>query len=345
MKEIPTRHLPAEWEEQDAVILAWPHELTDWAEHLEEAQQTFCAIIRAIGRFEKILLIVSDKAQVLKQLQGSSIDLAQIHLYELPCNDTWARDFGPLTVKTEQGLLLLDFVFNGWGNKFKADLDTKLTSGLAAAGAFGKTRLLASELVLEGGSIESDGAGTLLTTSACLLEKNRNPHLSRAQLEIELKQLFGAKQVLWLEQGALLGDDTDSHIDTLARFAPDQTIVFQGCNDPNDEHFQVLSAMHAQLDSFTANNGRNYRLLELPWPEACYDSEGNRLPATYANFLIINGAVLVPTYNDPADSAALAIIAQAFPHREIIPIDCRVLIEQHGSLHCVTMQLPKGVLP
>ncbi len=340
-----TRRLPAEWEAQDAVLLAWPHELTDWANQLAEAQKTYCDIIHAISRFEQVILIVADKAQVLKQLQNRGLNLARVHLYELPCNDTWARDFGPLTVQTKQGLLLLDFVFNGWGNKFKADLDTKLTVGLAAAGAFGLTRFLASELVLEGGALESDGAGTLLTTSQCLLEKNRNPHLSRSQLEIELKGLFGAEQVLWLDQGSLQGDDTDSHIDTLARFAPNGTIVFQGCDDPNDDHFQELSAMRDQLASFATCNGSCYRLLELPWPQACYDSEGDRLPATYANFLIINGAVLVPSYNDPADPAARAVIAQAFSDREIIPIDCRVLIEQHGSLHCVTMQLPKGVLP
>ena len=345
MKNTSTRRLPAEWEDQDAVLLAWPHEQTDWAEQLEETQQTFAEIIRAISRFQRVLLIVPDKAKACSRLEAAAIDLNRVRLYELPCNDTWARDFGPLTVQTEQGPLLLDFVFNGWGNKFSADLDNQLTRCLTAAGAFGETLLSSSELVLEGGSLESDGAGTLLTTSDCLLEKNRNPLLTRLQIEKELTQHFGAKQILWLEHGALQGDDTDSHIDTLARFAPDNTLVFQGCNDPAEEHYQELKAMQKQLAGFSNLNGESYRLLELPWPQACYDCEGHRLPATYANFLIINGAVLVPTYKDPTDQVALEVIAQAFPHREIIPVDCRVLIEQHGSLHCVTMQLPKGVLP
>ncbi len=339
-----TRSLPAEWEAQDAVMLAWPHEQTDWLERLGEAQQTFAEIIRAISRFEPVLLIVPNKTQVLQQLQAANIDFDQVRLYELPSNDTWSRDFGPLTVRTDQGLKLLDFVFNGWGHKFHADLDNQLSAKLLAAGAFGVTSFVSSELVLEGGSIESDGSGTLLTTRDCLLEKNRNPHLSPGQIEEKLKFLFGAEQILWLEHGALKGDDTDSHIDTLARFAPESTIIFQGCSDPTDEHYPELSAMHEQLASFTDSTGNNYRLLELPWPQACYDNQGNRLPATYANFLIINGAVLVPTYNDPADPVALEVVAQAFPQREIVPVDCRALIEQHGSLHCVTMQLPKGVL-
>ncbi len=345
MRTYLSRRLPAEWEKQDAVLMAWPHELTDWSEQLNNARQTFCEIVRTICRFEPVLLIVPNKDLALHQLDVTSINLKQILLYELPCNDTWARDFGPLTVQTDHGPLLLNFVFNGWGNKFKADLDNQLTVSLFADGAFGETKLASSELVLEGGGIESDGLGTLLTTCACLLEKNRNPQLTQMEIELKLKQLFGAEQVLWLKHGALRGDDTDSHIDTLARFAPNETIIYQGCSDPTDEHYQELTAMRSQLASFSTNNGKSYRLLELPWPQACYDCEGNRLPATYANFLIINGAVLVPTYDDPADQVALDVIAQAFPHREIIPIDCQILIEQHGSLHCVTMQLPKGVLP
>lgn len=339
------RRLPAEWEKQDAVLLAWPHELTDWADQLDDARQTFCEIVRTISRFEAVLLIVPNKDSALHQLKAAAINLKQIHLYELPCNDTWARDFGPLTVQTKQGLHLLDFTFNGWGNKFNAELDNRLTVGLVAAGAFGETMLSSIELVLEGGSIDSDGSGTLLTTKSCLLEKNRNPRLTQMQIELELKQLFGSEQILWLEHGALQGDDTDSHIDTLARFAPNETIIYQGCRDSTDDHYRDLAAMQTQLASFSTTLGSSYRLLELPWPQACYDCERKRLPSTYANFLIINGAVLVPTYNDPADLVALDVIAQAFPYREVIPIDCRTLIEQRGSLHCVTMQLPKGVLP
>ncbi len=200
-------------------------------------------------------------------------------------------------------------------------------------------------LILEGGSIESDGRGTILTTAECLLSRNRNPHLDRGGLERELSQRLGVDRVLWLEHGYLAGDDTDSHIDTLARLAPDDTILFVACDDRTDEHYGALACMRTELERLRTRDGRPYRLLPLPWPQARFDEEGQRLPATYANFLVINGAVLVPTYDDPADAAALAAVEQAFPDREIVGIDCLPLILQHGSLHCVTMQLPKGVLP
>jgi agmatine deiminase len=336
--------LPAEWEAQDAVLLAWPHEQTDWHRRLPEVQQTFLAIIRAICHSEIILLAVHDRAKVGRQLREARINLKRVRLYQLPYNDTWARDFGPLTIQNGQTLQLLDFTFNGWGNKFGAEQDNLVSRRLSALGAFGATALRSFDLILEGGSLESDGAGSLLTTSACLLEENRNPLLSKDQLETELKIRFGADQVLWLEQGALQGDDTDSHIDTLARFAPANTILYQACEDPNDEHYAVLAAMRDQLGDFCNSAGERYKLLPLPWPSACYDEEGGRLPATYANFLIINGAVLVPSYNDPADAEAARVIQRAFPERQVISINCRPLIEQHGSLHCVTMQIPRGVL-
>ena len=344
MNNALTRRFPAEWEAQDAVLLAWPHEQTDWSDQLEEAQRTFCEIIRAISHFEKVILLVPEKSHVHQALKFAHLQMDNICLFEAPYNDTWARDFGPLSVQTDQGVLLLDFIFNGWGNKFRAELDNQLTRKLSQAGAFGDTSVFSIPLVLEGGSLESDGSGTLLTTCECLLQKKRNPHLGQQQITTELMRLFGATQILWLEHGALKGDDTDSHIDTLARFAPDKTIIFQGCRDRADVHYSALKAMHHQLEGFKSLDGGSYRLLELPWPQPSFDAEEQRLPATYANFLVINGAVLVPTYKDPSDELAIGIIAQAFPHREIIPIDCCALIKQHGSLHCVTMQLPRGVL-
>jgi agmatine deiminase len=211
-------------------------------------------------------------------------------------------------------------------------------------GAFNSISFETIGLILEGGSIESDGKGTILTTAECLLNPNRNPHLSRQEIEEELLSLLGAEEVLWLENGYLAGDDTDSHIDTLARFAPDDTILYVACDDPDDEHFESLKAMREELETFRTRDDKPYRLLPLPWPQARHDENGQRLPATYANFLVINGAVLVPTYDDPSDATALKIIAKAFPGRKIIGIDCLPLIEQHGSLHCVTMQMPKGVL-
>ncbi|WP_020676476.1 agmatine deiminase family protein [Geopsychrobacter electrodiphilus] len=344
MKSLKKVRLPAEWEAQDAVLLAWPHEKTDWVDQLASAQRTFIKIIKEISRFEVVLLIVHDEESVRRQLQAAKLNLDRIHLYQLPYNDTWARDFGPLGVQVDAKVQLLDFIFNGWGNKFCAEQDNQISQRLAAAGAFGDTPLQSIDLVLEGGSIESDGAGTLLTTSACLLEQNRNPQYSQTQIEAKLKRLFGVEQILWLEHGVLQGDDTDSHIDTLARFVPHNTIIFQGCGEPADEHYSELAAMREQLARFRNAAGEPYQLLTLPWPAPCYDGDNNRLPATYANFLIINDAVLVPTYMDPADAEALRVIAQAFPERQIVPVNCRALIEQHGSLHCVTMQFPKGVL-
>ena len=316
----PTKRLPAEWEPQDAVLLAWPHENTDWAPVLKEARQTFEHIARAVERFQRVIRVAPDA-------------------FNIPTDDTWARDFGPITIEENGAPLLLDFTFNGWGNKFPAEQDNRITRALHQLGAFGSTPLRSIDLVLEGGSIESDGEGTLLTTAECLLNPNRNPNLSKEQIETALRKELGVDTILWLNHGSLLGDDTDAHIDTLARLAPDRTIVYTACNDPADEHYDELKKMEHELEAFS-----DYRLLPLPWPAPKYDNEGHRLPATYANYLVINGAVLVPTYNDPADDSALAVVQKAFPDREMIGIDCSTLILQHGSLHCVTMQIPKGVL-
>ena len=189
-----------------------------------------------------------------------------------------------------------------------------------------------------------DGSGTLLTTARCLLAPTRNPKLTQDGLEARLKELLGLDRILWLQHGHLTGDDTDSHIDTLARFCDARTIAYVACADPDDEHHAELKAMEEELRALRAADGRPYRLVPLPWPRARYDDDGRRLPATYANFLIINGAVLVPTYDDPADGPALARLRECFPGREIIGVDCLPLIYQYGSLHCVTMQLPEGVL-
>ncbi len=316
----PLKRWPAEWEPQDAVLLAWPHAGTDWAPVLAQAQQTFAEIAGTIERFETVILVHPER-------------------YDIPTNDTWARDFGPIVIEEDGIPVLLDFTFNGWGGKFPSEKDNAVTRSLHALDAFGNTALRSIDFILEGGSIESDGEGTVLTTSRCLLNANRNPQYSKTQIEERLKEELGAETILWLENGVLEGDDTDAHIDTLARLCPDRTIVYVACDDPQDEHFEDLKAMELELMQFP-----DYRLLPLPWPSAKYDENGERLPATYANYLVINGAVLVPTYRDPADRAALEVIRKAFPGREIIGIDCSTLILQHGSLHCVTMQIPRGVL-
>ncbi|MFA6174514.1 MAG: agmatine deiminase family protein [Kiritimatiellales bacterium] len=334
------RRLPAEWEPQDAVLICWPHEKTDWAPYLNEAEAVFMDIAEAVARFEKLIVVVPDEVSVRTKLTARGVNMKNAVLYEIESNDIWARDFGPITIYEDGRPVLLDFTFTGWGGKFEAGLDNLITSKLHAAGAFGKTPLRSIDLILEGGSIESDGAGTLLTTAECLLNPNRNAQLNKQQVEKLLAEEFAVKNFQWLENGWLAGDDTDAHIDTLARLCPDNTILYVKCDDPADEHFPALGAMEAELKRI-----KPYRLLPLPWPKAKFDDEGGRLPATYANFLIINGAVLVPVYNDPVnDAAALTVVKKAFPDREIIGIDCSALILQHGSLHCVTMQIPKGVL-
>ncbi|MEY3014654.1 MAG: hypothetical protein RIT45_3389 [Pseudomonadota bacterium] len=348
----PSIRLPAEWEPQDGVMLTWPHAETDWAPLLDRAQACFVAIAAAVAARSQLLVVCHDAAvrkTVQAQLAAAGVALERVHLALAPCDDTWARDHGPITVETPAGLRLRSFHFNGWGGKFPALQDDAINVRLGEIGVFAAP-VEVVELELEGGAIESDGRGTILTTSACLLNDNRNNGgLSRAQAEAALARELGATRVLWLEHGHLEGDDTDSHVDTLARLAPGadgqgHTIVYQRCDDVADDHYGDLAAMERELQALRTADGAPYDLLALPWPRPAYDDEGHRLPATYANYLILDDAVLVPTYADPADAAALAVVAAAHPGREVVGIDCRALIEQHGSLHCVTMQLPRGTL-
>lgn len=336
--------LPAEWEIQDGVLMAWPHEGTDWAYMLDDVRPVFVDIIRNITRFERLLLTAPDAASAADYLGKVGVDLTRVTICEIPNNDTWSRDFGPVTVIYNNKPTLMDFGFNGWGLKFPAYHDNLISKRLKQKGLL-LPNLNTIGLIMEGGSIESDGLGTILTTAECLLSPNRNPQLDKGEVEQALASLVGAKRVLWLHHGSLAGDDTDSHIDTLARICPDNKIVYQSCDNPLDEHFEPLKLMEGELKAFTAPDGTPYNLVPLPLPRARFDEQAHRLPATYANFLIINGAVLVPTYRDPEnDRTALERIALAFPGRETIAIDCLPLLEQHGSLHCVTMQLPQGVL-
>lgn len=339
--------LPAEWEPQDAVQLTWPHDQGDWRDRLPEVEPVFGRIGAEISLREQLLVVCRDtghRDHVLAQLTRSGADLDRVTTALGPSNDTWARDHGPITVQYGDHLQLLDFTFNGWGGKYPAQLDNALTGTLHQAGVFGALRRQPVDLELEGGAIESDGRGTLLTTTACLLRGNRNPGLDRTALEGRLRDHLGVDRVLWLRHGELAGDDTDGHIDTLARFCDPQTIAHVSCDDPEDEHFESLQAMAEELARLRTVDDRPYRLVPLPLPAAIRNDEGLRLPATHANFLIINGAVLVPTYDDPADATALDALQTCFPDRILVPIDCRPLIHQYGSLHCVTMQLPRGTL-
>ncbi|MBL7828119.1 MAG: agmatine deiminase family protein [Saprospiraceae bacterium] len=336
-----SRRFPAEWEPQAAVQLTLPHEGTDWVEMLEEVMPCFVKIAEEIAAFEPVIIVCKQIEQAKNWFKN--VPPGQISFFECATNDTWARDHGGITVVENNHWVILDFVFNGWGLKFPADKDNLITGKMHQSGFFA-ANYQHGGMVLEGGALETDGNGTLLTTSECLLSPNRNPHWNLAETENALRQKLGVNHILWLHDGYLAGDDTDSHIDTLARFCNPDTIAYVRCPDPDDEHYQALSSMETTLKSFTKINGEPYNLVPLPWPDACFDAEGNRLPATYANFLVINGAVLVPTYQVSQDSEALDIFKRLFPDRKIIGVDCRPLIEQHGSLHCVTMQFPAGSL-
>ena len=335
--------LPAEWEPQEGVQLTWPHAATDWAPILPEITATYEVMAREIARRERLLVIVpEDEDRSPLTSPGPSAPTRSLsHLFPLKSNDTWARDHGFISLVDDRGhRRLLDFRFNGWGEKFPADLDNALNRQLYDAQALAGDYVSCLDFVLEGGAIESDGRGTVFTTSGCLLAPHRNQPLSQAKIEARLKREVHAERILWIDHGNLTGDDTDGHIDTLMRICPDDTLLYVGCDDPGDEQYEGLRLMEAQLRTFRTLEGHPYRLLKLPMPRPIYD-EGDRLPATYANFLVINGAVLCPTYDQPdLDAAALHLIAEAFPDREIVPIDCRPVIRQHGSLHCCTMQFP-----
>lgn len=330
------KQLPPEWAPQQLVQLTWPHEQTDWVDMLDEVNQCFVDIARNIVQHEKLLVVCKDSKRIKTLLKD--IDLNRITFVELPTNDTWARDHGGITVLEDGKKAIYDFAFNGWGKKFEANLDNQITKALHEKQVFGRDVIYRNclDFVLEGGSIESDGEGTLLTTSTCLLSDNRND-LSKEVIETKLKNYFGLHRVLWLNHGYLAGDDTDSHIDTLARFCDVSTIAYVKCEDETDEHYIELKKMEEELMQFRTVSGNFYRLIPLPMADTVYDDE-IRLPATYANFLIINDAVLVPTYQSPKDEIALKQLGQAFPDRKIIGINCLPLIKQHGSLHCVTMQ-------
>ena len=348
--------LPAEWEPRDGVMLTWPHEDTDWQTDLEAAERAFVSLAAAAACFARILVVARDldhRHHIDGLLRRAGIPAAALRFGIAPCNDTWARDHGPVVVEHRGGhgrghghrLRLLDFRFDGWGGKSPAELDDAITATLHAQGVFGDLELVEVPLVLEGGSIDGDGRGTLLTTRSCLLDGRRNPGMDQDAMEAALARWLGARRVLWLDHGRLEGDDTDGHVDTLARFCGPGTIAYSRCPDPADPQYPELAAMEAQLRGFRRSDGSAWELVPLDLPAPVLDPAGARLPANYANFLPLNGAVLVPAYGDPADTAACAALGRAFPGSRIVPVDCSTLVRQYGSLHCATMGLPRGALP
>ncbi|HPC14994.1 MAG TPA: agmatine deiminase family protein [Candidatus Hydrogenedentes bacterium] len=337
--------LPAEWEPQAGVQLTWPNAGGDWRGRLDWIEASLAGIAREVS-LREICLIATDNVQRTADIvrrAGARMD--SVRLYPIESNDIWARDHGPITVLKNGRPVILDFAFNAWGLKYPGNLDNLLTRRLAEAGAFGKTRVRTLPLVLEGGSIESDGAGTLMTTAECLLWPNRNPAYNQRQIDAQLRRYLGAERILWIRNGHIPGDDTNSHIDTLARFCSTDTIAYCGCDDPTDESYLSLRALEEELRSLRTLDGKPYRLERLPMPAPIFDAQGDRLPANYANFLIINGAVLVPSYGVPQDEQARQILAGCFPERAIVGVDSRGPVVIYGALHCVTMQIPEGALP
>lgn len=339
--------LPAEWASQDGVLLAWPHAQSDWLPILPRIEQVYCELVYQITRFEHVVLLchTSDLANAVQEkLAARGVNLQRIHLLAVKYNDTWLRDSGPITVMSAgSDLLACDFRFNGWGGKFDASLDDAICHTLSTQPLF-KAKYKPYELILEGGSIDSDGEGSLLTTRQCLLTETRNPGMQIKDYEKFFADEFGSTHVIWLQHGELQGDDTDGHVDMLARFCTPDTIAYTSCEHTDDVHHPSLAALAAELTALRTPAGQPYNLVPLPIPKPLHNQEGRRLPASYANFLIINDAVLVPVYEDANDEVVLQRLQGCFPDREVIGIPARAIIEQSGSLHCLTMQLPKGVL-
>ncbi|HET8705539.1 MAG TPA: agmatine deiminase family protein [Pseudomonadales bacterium] len=338
------RRLLPEWAPLDGVMITWPHSGTDWEPYLDQIEPLYVNVAAVIARYAELLIVCHDKA-LEQRVRGLLEHLPpnKLHFALAKTNDTWARDHGPISVSEDGRLKMLDFQFNAWGGKYKADDDNLINARIADQGVF-KPGLSTAPFELEGGAIETDGLGTLLTTRANIYSGTRNLNLSQDSIESELKRLLGVDRILMLSHGHLSGDDTDSHIDTLARFCDEHSIAYVSCNDPADEHYAELKMMEDELKALRDRDGNPYRLFALPWPKPKFNEHGDRLPATYANFLICNAAVLVPTYDDAADEEALKVMRTVFPNHEIVAVPCLPLILQYGSLHCMTMQLPEGSL-
>lgn len=330
------KYLPAEWQKQRAVLMAFPHKNSDWNSGLKSALVPFIRIAQAIAYAQPVYIICDNKDDI----SGLFCSTQNMSFIEIATNDTWIRDFGYISVLEDGEVKLLDFTFDAWGGKFESELDNEVNKKLHKKGYMGITPLESIDFVLEGGAIESDGLGTIMTTTACLCNVNRNGGLSKDELEEKLAEYLGAKRVLWLDYGYLVGDDTDSHVDTLARFVSLDTIAYVQCLDEEDEHYDELQKMEEQLKGFRTFEGKGYSLIPLPMPTAKYNEEGNRLPATYANFLITNRALVYPRYSVKEDKVVHEIFKKLFADKEIISIECSRLIEEGGSLHCSTMQIP-----
>jgi agmatine/peptidylarginine deiminase len=339
--------LVAEWEPQAGVLLVWPHTETDWRPFLDQVEPVYVNLAAAITRYETVMVCCRDLAHRdhIESLIGDRV-AAHDHIVFVTAafNDTWIRDYGPLNIARNGSCELLKFVFNGWGKRFDAALDNQVATHLKDQNVFGDAPMtVIDDWVLEGGSIDTDGEGTVLTTASCLTASNRNVNGDRHNVERRLRHTIGAQRILWLEHGYLAGDDTDGHIDNLARFCDASTVCHVICRDEHDEHYAPLQAMAKQLHGFRRPDDGCYRLIPLPLPPPIHDADGRRLPASYANFLIINGAVVVPVFDDPADEVALEGLRPCFPGRDLIPVHAVPLLQQAGGIHCAALQVSAGI--
>ncbi len=332
----PMRLLP-EWAPQEAIILAWPDQHTDWAPWLDQVQPLYIELIRAINQAGTgVLLLIRDEQ--LDNFHAQAEGLDKVLLLKADYNDTWVRDYGFLTCQSEQGLQPLEFQFNGWGNKFDASKDNQINRSVLAP--LCRLPLVSVNLVAEGGALEIDDSGHLLSTEFCLSNPERNGDIDMQRYREIFQQYLGASKTTIFINGHLEGDDTDGHIDTLVRFTEDKGLVVQSAfNRPEDSHFAGLAALVEECRQQLPE----HRIFELPLPEI-YSAEGDRLPASYANYLINNQQVLCPVYGQPEDQLAIAVLHQAYPQHQIVALNCAPLVQQYGSLHCISMQVPQGTL-
>lgn len=336
-----TYRMPAEWEPHAGTWLAWPHNREHWPGKFAAIPPTYVGIIQALAQSERVFICVNDEAmerEARRFLEDGNVPLKPVEFFYIPTNASWSRDHGPLFVHGPEGLTVLDWGYNGNGGKWgPTNLDDAVPAKIAEELGL---PLVAPQMILEGGSIEVNGRGTLLTTESCLLNENRNPQLNREQIEGYLREHLGVTHILWLQQG-IAGDDTDGHIDDLARFVNPTTVVCPLSNDPADADYAILQQNCRDLQKMRDQDGKLLAVVPLPTPQpVIYERE--RLPASYANFYIANSVVLVPTFGCPQDAEATALLQRYFPDRRVIGVDCVDLVLGLGAIHCSTMQQPAG---
>ena len=332
---------PAEWAKQEALWLSWPHKEESWPGKIETIYKPYCEFIKVVAAGQKVRINVANEEMqnfAITALKEVTTDFSNIEFYFNPTNDAWCRDHGPAFIinRATNQKAVVDWGYNAWGGKYPPfDLDDVVPTRIAKEF---NLPLFTPDIVMEGGSVEFNGAGTIMTTTACLLNKNRNPHLTKEQIETYLKEFYGQEQVLWLGDG-IVGDDTDGHIDDITRFINENTVLTVVEEDPTDENYEILQENLATLRSFRLLNGEPLHIIELPMPAPVIYDE-TRLPASYANFYIANDVVVVPIFNDKNDQRALDIIQGCFPTRKVIGINSVDIIWGLGSFHCLSQQEP-----